>query len=40
MKKAELPPIPKQMAGKAWKHVFVSGAFFAWGLLVYSLYFM
>ncbi len=39
MRKSDLPPIPKQLAGRAWKYVFVSGAFFAWGLLIYSLYF-
>lgn len=40
MKQPDLPPIPKAMASKTWKPVFVAGAFFAWGLLVYSLYFL
>ncbi len=38
MRKSDLPPIPKQLAGRVWKYVFVSGAFFAWGLLLYGLY--
>lgn len=38
MKRFEPPPLPREMAGRAWKVVFVCGACFAWGLLVYGLY--
>lgn len=40
MRELDAPPIPKMMATKAWKYFYVGGAFFAWGLLVYALYFV
>ena len=40
MREPDVPPIPKMMATKGWKYVYMGGAFFAWGLLVYALYFI
>ena len=38
MRELNLPPVPKAMTTRPWKAFAVSGAFFAWGLLVYALY--
>ena len=40
MPQMDVPPIPKTMATRPWKYVYIGGAFFAWGLLVYALYFV
>ncbi len=40
MRDLDIPPIPKAMTGKGWRNVYVAGAVFSWGLLVYALYFV
>ena len=39
MRKPDIPPIPKSMASPPFKIVYVAGAFAAWGILAYGLYF-